>query len=149
MCGPTARPRAQVRPSPRRRGRVLVDRARHAPSLSSPRCVPLDNISQETQQTKPARPAHAGCVSEGRHDRCPTAGFQGDAHHGRGSAPQPGSGAPSQAPLPGKASEQPSRKSSHSRPQTGPSEGSACRAGLGGCLGTWVSGGRPPPPIPE
>lgn len=55
MCGPTARPRAQVRPSPRRRGRVLVDRARHAPSLSSPRCVPLDNISQETQQTKPAR----------------------------------------------------------------------------------------------
>lgn len=111
--------------------------------------VPLDNISQETQQTKPARPAHAGCVSEGRHDRCPTGGFQGDAHHGRGSAPQPGSGAPSQAPLPGKASEQPSRKSSHSRPQTGPSEGSACRAGLGGCLGTWVSGGLPPPPIPE
>lgn len=53
MCGPTARPRARVRPSPRRRGRVLVDRARHAPSLSSPRCVPLDNISQETQQTKP------------------------------------------------------------------------------------------------
>lgn len=75
---PQGRVRCAVRPhgrAPRygRRhgagGRVLVDRARHAPSLSSPRCVPLDNISQETQQTKPARPAHAGCVSEGRHDQ--------------------------------------------------------------------------------